>query len=473
MQATIKIPSPLRRFTQQQSSLILEANTVEEAIHSLCSQYPELKLQLFDEAGQLRNFVNLYLNKVDIKQQHGMQTQLPKNSELRIVPAIAGGSIAEQALSPAELSRYSRHLMLPEIGEAGQLKLKAARVLIIGVGGLGSPLSLYLAASGIGKLGIIDHDVVEESNLQRQILFTNNDLDAAKVLQAKAKLTALNPYVNISTYNEALTTDNALNIIKDYDLIIDGTDNFPTRYLVNDACILLNKPNIYGSIFRFEGQATVFHYQDGPCYRCLYPEPPPPGLVPSCAEGGVLGVLPGLIATIQATEAIKIITDTGESLSGRLILYDALSMRFDELAIQKDTNCCVCGNKPSITKLIDYQQFCGIPKQPAQKQYQEISVAQLKQRIDAGEVLTILDVREQYEVNICRIKNSVHIPMAEVASQLNQFDKTQEIIVHCKTGGRSAKTCELLLQHGFKKLVNLSGGIIAWANEIEPSMVKY
>lgn len=377
-------------------------------------------------------------------------------------------------LNPAELSRYSRHLTLPNFGAAGQQKLKAARVLVVGAGGLGSPLLLYLTAAGVGTLGIVDGDTVDESNLQRQVLFGLSDLGLGKAQQAAKRLADLNPFIQTVVYNTTLTSANALEIIADYDLVIDGTDNFPTRYLVNDACVLLGKPNIYGSIFRFEGQASVFNDEGGPCYRCLYPEPPPPGMVPSCAEGGVLGVLPAVIASIQATEAIKIITRIGNTLSGRLLLYDALRMQFDELKLRKNPDCPVCGANPTVRELIDYQEFCGIPSQKPQTSWRDITVQTLKQRLDRGENLTILDVREPYEWEICHLQNAHHIPMGRVAESLDRFDREQEIIVHCKSGERSAKICQLLQENGFKKPVNLIGGILAWANEIEPgAMRKY
>jgi len=477
MQVIIKIPSPLRRFTDNQRQISLHATTVEEAIALLCHQYPQIKTQLVGEDEKLRNFVNIYLNKEDINQQLGMSTPLKENDELRIVPAIAGGNEALPKplprLSAAELSRYSRHLMLPEVGIEGQQKLKAAKILIIGVGGLGAPLCLYLTAAGVGSIGIVDHDDVDETNLQRQIIFGVGDVGLNKAKRAALRMHELNPNTQIQTYQTILNADNALDIIKDYDLIIDGTDNFPTRYLVNDACVLLNKPNIYGSIFRFEGQASVFNFQNGPCYRCLYPEPPPPGMVPSCAEGGVLGVLPAIIASIQATEAVKIITGAGKTLSGRLLLYDALLMEFEELTLHKNAQCRLCSSQPSITELIDYQQFCGIPAKRKIPQYEEISVQALKQRQDKGERPIILDIREPYEREICQLKNSLHIPMQDVSVHLNDFNRDEEIIVHCKSGVRSAQVCDLLLQHGFTKPVNLKGGIMAWAQEVDLHMQKY
>jgi sulfur-carrier protein adenylyltransferase/sulfurtransferase len=380
-------------------------------------------------------------------------------------------------LTQDDLSRYSRHLILPEVGVEGQRKLKAARVLCVGTGGLGSPLALYLAAAGVGTLGLVDFDVVDASNLQRQIIHTTADIGRKKLDSAEEKLKALNPTLNVVKHETMLSSANALDILKDYDVIADGTDNFPTRYLVNDACVLLDKPNAYGSIFRFEGQASVFATKEGPCYRCLYPEPPPPGLVPSCAEGGVLGILPGLIGVIQATEAIKLILGIGEPLIGRLLLVDALKLRFRELKLRKNPDCPVCGTHPTVTKLIDYEQFCGI--QPETKEEQamkngipQLSVKDLKKRIDAGEDLFILDVREPFEYQIANIGGKL-IPQGEVPQRLAEIDRDREIIVQCKSGGRSQRIAEFLKQSGYPKVANVSGGILAWSDQIDPSVPKY
>ena len=380
-------------------------------------------------------------------------------------------------LTKDELSRYSRHLILPEVGEAGQRKLKAARVLCVGTGGLGSPLALYLAAAGVGTLGLVDFDVVDASNLQRQIIHSTADIGRKKLDSAAEKLQALNPNLNVIKHDTLLTSANALDILKDYDVIADGTDNFPTRYLVNDACVLLGKPNAYGSIFRFEGHASVFATKDGPCYRCLYPEPPPPGLVPSCAEGGVLGILPGLVGVIQATETIKLILGKGSTLVGRLLLVDALNMRFRELKLRKNPECPVCGAHPTVTQLIDYQQFCGIA--PATKEeiavtngVPQITVSELKRRIDAGEDLFILDVREPFEYQIANIGGKL-IPQGEVPQRLAEIDRDREIIVHCKAGGRSQRIAEFLKQSGYPDVVNVAGGILAWSSEIDATVPKY
>jgi sulfur-carrier protein adenylyltransferase/sulfurtransferase len=380
-------------------------------------------------------------------------------------------------LTTDDLSRYSRHLILPEVGMEGQQKLKAARVLCVGTGGLGSPLALYLAAAGIGTLGLVDFDVVDASNLQRQIIYSTKDIGRKKIDSAAEKLTALNPSLNVVKHETMLSSANALDILKDYDIVADGTDNFPTRYLVNDACVLLGKPNAYGSIFRFEGQASVFAAEAGPCYRCLYPEPPPPGLVPSCAEGGVLGILPGLVGVIQATEVIKLILGKGETLIGRLLLVDALNMRFRELKLRKNPDCPVCGQNPTVTRLIDYQQFCGFaPETPQEKSVKngipQLTVKELKRRIDAGEDAYLIDVREPYEYQIAQIGGKL-IPQNEVPLRLAEIDRDREVIVHCRSGARSQRIAEFLKQAGYPRVVNLAGGILAWSDEIDPKVQKY
>jgi sulfur-carrier protein adenylyltransferase/sulfurtransferase len=390
-------------------------------------------------------------------------------------------TIAEPAALPElttdDLSRYSRHLILPEVGMEGQRRLKAARVLCVGTGGLGSPLALYLTAAGIGTLGLVDFDVVDSSNLQRQIIHSTKDIGRKKIDSAEEKLSALNPAINIVKHETMLSSANALDILKDYDIVADGTDNFPTRYLVNDACVLLGKPNVYGSIFRFEGQASVFATEAGPCYRCLYPEPPPPGLVPSCAEGGVLGILPGLVGVIQATEVIKLILGKGDSLVGRLLLVDALNMRFRELKLRKNPECPVCGTNPTVTALIDYEHFCGIiPETPQEKNLKngipQLTVKELKARRDAGEDIFLLDVREPYEVQIAQIGGTV-IPQNDVPNRLAEIPRDREIVVHCRSGARSQRIAEFLKQSGYQNVVNLAGGILAWSDEIDPSVQKY
>src|SRR4051795_8190478 len=369
--AKVLIPTPLRQFTGKQDAVTAPGATVGEVLGALTTQFPDLRKQIFTDEGKVRSFVNVYLNDEDIRYLSKDATPAKEGDTISLVPSIAGGSTVsappeEATLSKDEILRYSRHLIIPEVGMEGQQKLKAAKVLLIGAGGLGAPLGLYLAAAGVGKIGLVDFDVVDFTNLQRQVIHTTPDVGKKKIDSAAAKMTAINPHVEIVKHETALTSENALEILKDYDIVVDGTDNFPTRYLVNDACVLLNKPNVYGSIFHFEGQSTVFATEDGPCYRCLYPEPPPPGLAPSCAEGGVLGILPGTIGLIQATEAVKLVLGIGEPLIGRLMLYDALTMRFRELKLRKNPECPMCGEHRTITKLIDYQQFCGMPQPNAE-----------------------------------------------------------------------------------------------------------
>jgi len=377
-------------------------------------------------------------------------------------------------LTNDEILRYSRHLIMPEVGMAGQQKLKAARVLCIGAGGLGSPLTLYLAAAGVGTLGIVDFDVVDFTNLQRQIIHSTADVGRKKLDSAAEKLKAINPFINLKTFETRLSSENALELFRDFDIVADGTDNFPTRYLVNDACVLTGKPNVYGSIFRFEGQASVFATEEGPCYRCLYPEPPPPGLVPSCAEGGVLGILPGLVGVMQATEVIKLILGQGEPLIGRLLLIDALGMKFRELKLRKNPDCPACGTHPAVTKLIDYNEFCGIrgEEKPVETGIPEMQVEELKRRLDAGEDLYVLDVREPHEYQICNIGGHL-IPLGDLPKRVNELDSSREIVAHCRSGVRSAKAVGFLQQAGFKKVHNLAGGILAWADRVDPKMPKY
>ena len=379
-------------------------------------------------------------------------------------------------LSKEEIQRYSRHLIMPEVGMDGQQKLKAAKVLCIGAGGLGSPLALYLAAAGVGTLGIVDFDVVDVTNLQRQIIHTTADVGRKKLDSAEEKLRAINPYINIRKFETKLSSENALDLFREFDIVADGTDNFPTRYLVNDACVLTGKPNVYGSIFRFEGQASVFATEEGPCYRCLYPEPPPPGLVPSCAEGGVLGILPGLVGVMQATEVIKLILGSGEPLIGRLLLIDALGMKFRELKLRKNPDCPACGKHPTITKLIDYNEFCGIRGEEtpvaAAAGIPTMQVEELKRRLDAGDNLFVLDVREPHEYQICNIQGYL-IPLGDLPKRVNELDSSREIVAHCRSGVRSAKAVEFLQQAGFKKVHNLAGGILAWADRVDPKMPKY
>ncbi len=379
------------------------------------------------------------------------------------------------SLSNEEIRRYSRHLILPEFGMEGQRKLKQGSVLLIGTGGLGSPLALYLAAAGVGHIGLVDFDIVDESNLQRQIIHGTSTLGIRKTESAKMRLRDLNPHIDIATYETHITSENAFDLMRPYDVIVDGTDNFPTRYLTNDACVMLGKPNVYGSIFRFEGQATVFSPKHGgPCYRCLYPEPPPPGLVPSCAEGGVLGVLPGVIGTIQATEAIKLLTGIGEPLIGRLLLYDALALRFRELKLRRNPDCPVCGDHPTVTELIDYQQFCGIsPEESYRDSTIEITPREAAEWLQSDHPPFLLDVREANEWEICHLPGAVRISVNELAERMNELDSAVEMLVYCRSGVRSARAVDLLRQAGFRKVKNLAGGILRWADEVDPDVPKY
>lgn len=387
-------------------------------------------------------------------------------------------AVAEEVnLSKDEILRYSRHLIMPEVGMEGQLKLKNASVLLVGAGGLGAPLGMYLTAAGVGKIGLVDFDVVDFTNLQRQVIHGTKDVGKKKLDSAFETMSDINPHVKLVRHETALSSENAMEIFRNYDIIVDGTDNFPTRYLVNDACVLLNKPNVYGSIFRFEGQATVFAYEGGPCYRCLYPEPPPPGLVPSCAEGGVLGILPGVIGLIQATETVKLILGIGQPLVGRLMLYDALGMKFRELKLRKNPECPVCGENRTVTKLIDYVQFCGMPHQegPAEPVAAsgDIDPTEVKARLDRGDAFTLIDVREPHEFQICRIPGSTLIPLGELPKRVGELDPSSEIVAHCKSGARSAKAVDFLKQQGFKKVRNMKGGILAWSDKVDPAVPKY
>lgn len=387
-------------------------------------------------------------------------------------------------LNNEEIGRYSRHLILPNVGMEGQRKLKGASVLCVGTGGLGSPLALYLAAAGVGRIGLVDFDVVDVSNLQRQIIHGSSWVGKSKVESARARIADLNPNVQVDTYEEPLTSENALRILEPYDIVVDGTDNFPTRYLVNDACVLLGKPNVYGSIFRFEGQASVFNHEDGPCYRCLYEEPPPPGLVPSCAEGGVLGILPGLIGVIQATETVKIILGVGDTLSGRLMLYDALGMSFRQLKLRKNPGCVICGDSPSVTELIDYNQFCGVPSMnegarptdiaAEDEGFARLSVTQIKAKMDGGWVPFVLDVRKPHEADIVRFDNAdLLVPHEQISAHFESVPRDRDVLVHCKTGGRSAKAAKVLADAGYPNVTNMEGGITGWAKEIDSSLPTY
>ena len=479
MPVTVTVPAVLARLVGGRRQITLPGADVSAVMAEMVRRFPAMAMPL------LRGGTGLLLNG----RPAGGADPVCDGDELACVPAVAGGAVqipllgATNGLPPlsnTEIDRYSRHLMLPEVTMEGQRKLKAASVLLIGTGGLGSPLAVYLAAAGVGRIGIVEFDDVSLSNLQRQILYTVQDVGRPKAEAARDRLKAMNPDIRVEVHNERLDRHNALKLFAPYDIIIDGTDNFPTRYLVNDACVLLGKPNVYGSIFRFEGQVSVFWAEQGPCYRCLYPEPPPPGMVPSCAEGGVLGVLPGIVGCLQANEAVKLILGQGEPLIGRLLLFDALPMKFREVRLRKDPGCPICGKNRSITGLIDYEQFCGIRGEESHlavgvEQLPTVTVKELKARLDAGEKVNILDVREPHEWAISNLDKfgAKLIPLGTLAGRVHELDSSQEYVVHCKMGGRSAKAVQQLMSMGFRKLHNLKGGITAWATEIDPAMAKY
>jgi adenylyltransferase/sulfurtransferase len=483
MSVTINIPTALRQFTGGNARIEVEAATAGEALDRLTSLHTDLRRHLYNDKNALRSFVNVYVNDEDVRHQSGEATALKDGDTVMIVPSIAGGATTEAevptalpSLSNEEIARYSRHLIMPEVGLEGQRKLKAASVLMIGTGGLGAPVGMYLAAAGVGRIGIVDFDVVEASNLQRQIIHGTADIGRPKIASARDRLRDINPHIEIETHETRLTSQNALGLISNYDLVVDGTDNFPTRYLVNDACVLTGKANVYGSIFRFEGQASVFWAKEGACYRCLYSEPPPPGLVPSCAEGGVLGVLPGIVGAIQATETIKLILGAPDTLINRLLLFDAWQMKFREFKLRKDPNCPACGDNPTIKELIDYEEFCGLRAQPDEQPaaLEEITATELNEKLGRGEDLQIIDVRETFEYEIARIPGTKLIPLGQVVTRMNEIDPSRETVVHCKAGVRSAKGIAALKQAGYPgRLINLKGGITAWSDEVDPTVAKY
>ena len=483
MAITILIPTPLRQFTGGKSEVAVEATNVSEALNALTEEFTPLRKHLYNEQDSLRNFINLYVGDEDVRYLDGPETKLADGETLTIVPSIAGGNTAAEAkaadelptLTTEEYQRYSRHLILPEVGLEGQRKLKNARVLTIGTGGLGSPLGLYLAAAGVGTLGIVDFDVVDQSNLQRQIIHGTKDVGRPKIESAKERLLDVNPNVNVEAFEMALTSENALELFKDFDVVVDGTDNVQTRYLVNDAAVLTGKPNVYGSIFRFEGQASVFWAEKGACYRCLYPEPPPPGLVPSCAEGGVLGVLPGIVGTIQANEVLKVILGAEGILLNRLLLFDAWTMKFRELKLRKNPNCDLCGENATIKELVDYDALCGL-NAPVEEElsYEEITATELNSWLNNKPDVQIIDVREQHEYDFARIPGATLIPLNQIVNRICEIPKDKTTVVQCKGGVRSAKAIGYLQDAGFKgRLVNLKGGITAWSNEVDPAVPKY
>ncbi len=475
----VRIPAPLRPKADDNSEIDVPADRVDEAVHQLVETYPDLRENLLDEEDELQRFVNFFVNGTNIKELDGPQTELGDTDTVLVLPAVAGGAPGGTngaqglpELDQEELRFYGRHLILPDVGQEGQRRLKASSALVVGAGGLGAPTLLYLAAAGVGRIGIVDPDIVNASNLHRQILYAHEDEGDKKVHAAKRRLESLNPHVTIEAHDTRLTSENALDLVDEYDVVVDGTDNFPTRYLTNDACVITDTPNVHASIFRFEGQASVFWpNEQGPCYRCLYPQPPPPGLVPSCAEGGVLGVLPGTLGVLQATETLKILLGEGSPLTGRLILYSAREASFDEVDIQKDPECPVCGDDPEITELIDYEAFCGLRDQEDEMDGQEITVEELAEE-RAREDLVVLDVREGWERDIVRIEDSEHVPLDDLPDRVSELPPDKDIVAYCKSGARSAKATQFLRSVGLSAY-NLEGGVDAWAREIEPHKSTY
>lgn len=486
MAVKVLIPTTLRLFTNQQSELELEGTTAREIIQSLADEYPETKKALYDENGELRAFINVFVNSDNIKNLQHWDTIVKDGDEVMLIPAIAGGSVKDsvlgddvkcEKLSNDEIQRYSRHLLLKEVGVKGQKRLKAAKVLIVGLGGLGAPLAQYLAAAGVGTIGLIDFDEVEESNLQRQVIHGSRDIGRPKVASAKDSIRQINPLVKVETYNYKLTAENALEIIEKYDVVADASDNYQTRYLVNDACVLLGKPNVFGAMYQFEGQTTVYYSKEGPCYRCMYPSPPPPGLVPSCAMGGVVGVLPGIIGTIQANEVIKLIVGGGDPLIGRLVTFDSWRMKWRELKICKDPECPVCGKNPVITELeeYDYEDFCGLKTQEDDEEpVESIEAKELKRRLDEGEKITIVDVREPHERAIAKFLDAKVIPIGQLERRQNELDPEIDTVFICKEGLRSILAVKTLREAGYEgKMFNLKNGTNAWARDVDKSFPQY
>ncbi len=476
---TVQIPTPLRAFAEGNAEVPVEGDTVDAVVRSLASRYPKLQKHLFTPGGELRNFVSVYLNDEDIRHLQRGATPTRDGDVVAIVPAIAGGAsaaVSDAPLSRDQLVRYSRHLLLPEVGVAGQKKLLRSKVLVVGAGGLGSPTALYLAAAGVGEIGIVDFDAVDVSNLQRQVLYTTQDVGRPKLEVAKARLEGLNPALKVNLHNAPLRSSNAMEILRPYDVVVDGTDNFPTRYLVNDACVLLGKPNVYGSIYRFEGQASVFDARRGPCYRCLYPEPPPADLVPSCAEAGVFGILPGIVGIMQATETVKLLLDLGEPLIGRLLLFDALAMSFRELQLRKNPDCVLCSPKATQKGLIDYEQFCGVPTASAPRNaagVPEITPEELRDELASADPPMLVDVRDPPEWEIAHLPTATLIPRGELPNRVSELTRARHVVVYCRSGQRSSQASRLLLDLGFQNVRNLKGGLLAWADHIDPSMPKY
>lgn len=484
MSVTVLIPTTLRSFTNRRSEIELEGNNVREVIRALADEYPETKNAIFEEDGTPRAFINIFVGDSNIKGLQGFDTPVKDGDEIMLIPAIAGGKAEDsvisedrkESLTNDEITRYSRHLLLREVGVKGQKKLKAAKVLIVGLGGLGAPLAQYLAAAGVGTIGLVDFDEVEASNLQRQVIHGSRDLGRPKVASAKDSIRAINPLVKVETYNLLLTKENALDIIGEYDIVADATDNYKARYLINDACVLLGKPDVFGAMYQFEGQTSVYYAKEGPCYRCIYQTPPPPGLVPSCAEGGVVGVLPGIIGTIQANEIIKLIVGGGQPLMGRLLTLDAWKMKFRELKLEKDPNCPICGKNPVITELeeYDYEEFCGLKKQEEEEPVEAIEARELKKRLDEGEKITIIDVREPHERAIVKFPDAKVIPIGQLARRQNELNPDIDTVFICKEGKRSVLAINTLREAGYKgKMYNLKDGINTWAKEVDKSMPQY
>ncbi|HUF12545.1 MAG TPA: molybdopterin-synthase adenylyltransferase MoeB [Longimicrobiales bacterium] len=469
MSAVVHLPLALRAEAGGAERIDVDCATVADALASLSARHPTLRRHLFDETGRLRRHVNVFLNDEELRALDGPATRVAPGDRIQIVPSIAGGQESAE-----DLARYARQISLPELGVEGQRRLASARVLVVGAGGLGSPAALYLVAAGVGTVGLVDFDRVDVTNLHRQILYGDAEVGRAKIDAAVARLRALNRDVNVVGHEMRLDSSNALDVMAGYDVVIDGSDNFPTRYLVNDACVLLKKPFAYGAILRFEGQASLFGAPDGPCYRCLFREPPPPGLVPSCAEAGVIGVLPGVIGSLQALEAIKWLTGAGTSLAGRLLIFDALAMRWRELRLKRDPECPACGDAPSIDRLIDYEEFCGL-KRAMNTGVEDISATQLKAELERKPDLVLIDVREPYELDIASFRpySVVHIPLADIPARLDELSPDSDIVVACRSGSRSGHAARYLRDAGFTHVRNLAGGIGAWSDEVDPTVPKY
>lgn len=485
MAVTVLIPTTLRSFTNRRSELTLDGSTVGEVIQNLADEYPETKKAIFDEAGKPRAFINVFLGDTNIKKLNGYDTEVKDGDTIMLIPAIAGGSVESSVLEDGrgekltndEIMRYSRHLLLQEVGVKGQKKLKAAKVLIVGLGGLGTPLAQYLAAAGVGTIGLVDFDEVESSNLQRQVIHGTRDVGRPKVASARDAIRAINPLVKVEMHNLLLNAENALDLIGEYDVVADATDNYKARYLINDACVLLGKPDVFGAMYQFEGQTSVYYAKEGPCYRCMYPAPPPAGLVPSCAEGGVLGVLPGIIGTIQANEVIKLIIGGSQPLIGRLLTLDAWKMKFRELKIDKDPECPICGRHATIKELeeFDYEEFCGLKKQEEKEAPVEaIEAKVLKQRLDAGEDIMIIDVREPHERAIVKFPDAKVIPIGQLARRQNELNPNIDTVFICKEGKRSILAINTLREAGYTgSMYNLKDGINTWAKDVDRSMPQY